>query len=191
MIKRIEYPFTEEKVRGLRVGDKVSLSGRVCTGRDRLHQYLAEGGKCPVSLRDGAMYHCGPVMLREGGEWAVRAAGPTTSIREEPYMAQLIERLGLRVIIGKGGMGEATRTACRDHGCVYLQAVGGAAALLASCIERVDGVHFLAEFGSTEAMWELQLQDVVTVVTMDARGHSLHRTVERRTRKTLNALLGE
>jgi len=191
MIKHIEYPFTEEKVRSLRVGDTVSLSGRVCTGRDRLHHFLSEGGKCPVSLRDGVMYHCGPVVLREGDRWVVRAAGPTTSIREEPYTAQLIEELGLRVIIGKGGMGEATRIACRDHGCVYLQAVGGAAALLASCIERVDGVHFLAEFGSTEAMWELHLRDLVAVVTMDARGYSLHRRVERKTRKTLNELLSE
>ncbi|MDP6490879.1 MAG: FumA C-terminus/TtdB family hydratase beta subunit [Kiritimatiellia bacterium] len=191
MIKAIEYPFTEEKTRGLRVGDTVSLSGRVCTGRDRLHQFLAEGGTCPVSLRDGAMYHCGPVVMQEGGKWVVRAAGPTTSIREEPYMADLIKSLGLRVIVGKGGMGEATRLACRDHGCVYLQTVGGAAALLAACIERVDGVHFLAEFGSTEAMWELHLRDLIAVVTMDARGHSLHRTVQRKTRKALNELLGE
>jgi len=191
MIKAIEYPFTEEKIRGLRVGDTVSLSGQVCTGRDRLHQFLAGGGKCPVSLRDGAMYHCGPVVMQEEDRWVVRAAGPTTSIREEPYMAALIESLGLRVIVGKGGMGEATRLACRDHGCVYLQTVGGAAALLAACIERVDGVHFLAEFGSTEAMWELHLRDLIAVVTMDARGHSLHRKVQRKTRKTLNELLGE
>jgi fumarate hydratase class I len=191
MIKRIEYPFTEEKIRGLRVGDTVSLSGRVCTGRDRLHQFLAEGGTCPVSLRDGAMYHCGPVVMQEGGKWVVRAAGPTTSIREEPYMADLIKSLGLRVIVGKGGMGEATRLACRDHGCVYLQTVGGAAALLASCIESVDGVHFLAEFGSTEAMWEFHLRDLIAVVTMDARGRSRHRTVQRSTRKTLNQLLSE
>lgn len=191
MMKQIEYPFTEEKIRVLRVGDKVSLGGRVFTGRDRLHHLLASGGACPVSMQDGAMYHCGPVVMREGGAWVVRAAGPTTSMREEPYMAGLIESLGLRVIVGKGGMGEATRVACREHGCVYLQTVGGAAALLAKCIARVDNVYFLAEFGSTEAMWELALRDLVTVVTMDTRGRSLHRTMERRTRKVLQGLRDE
>ncbi len=190
-MKQIDYPFTEEKVRKLRAGDTVALSGRVLTGRDRLHHYLASGGDCPVSFRDGAMYHCGPVVMREGDQWVVRAAGPTTSMREEPYMARMIAELGLRVIVGKGGMGEATRLACRDHGCVYLQAVGGAAALLAKRIAHVEGVHFLSEFGSTEAMWELDLSGLVAVVTMDANGRSLHRSMERSSRKTLKKLLSE
>ena len=191
MIKRVGYPFAEEKVRGLRVGDTVALSGRVFTGRDRLHHFLSTGGRCPVSLHDGAIFHCGPIVLKEGDGWVVRAAGPTTSIREEPFMARIIEQLGVRVIIGKGGMGEATRVACREHGCVYLQAVGGAAALLATSIERVDGVHYLDAFGPTEAMWELSVRDLTAVVTMDARGHSLHRKIEQATRKTLNQLLSE
>ena len=189
MIKRIEYPFTEEKVRTLRVGDQVALSGRVFTGRDRLHQELADGTASPVGLRDGAMYHCGPVVMKEGDGWVVRAAGPTTSMRQDPFMPRIIANLGVRVIIGKGGMGEATRAACREHGCVYLQAVGGAAALLAASIERVEGVHFLKEFGPTEAMWELMVRDLSAVVTMDTRGRSLHRTIERKTRKTLAKLL--
>ena len=178
----LTYPFTEAAVRALSAGDAVRVSGRVCTGRDRLHKHLAEGGACPVDLRDGALFHCGPVVVSKGAgglstssaSWHVVAAGPTTSAREEPYMARVIERFGVRVIIGKGGMGAATQEACARFGCVYLQAAGGAAALLAQQVKRVEGVHFLEAFGATEALWELDVEGVETVVGMDAHGRSLY-----------------
>ena len=169
-MKQICYPFSEGSVRSLRVGEIVRVNGCVYTGRDRLHKYLAEGGACPVSLRDGALYHCGPVVVPQDGGWRVVAAGPTTSIREESYMAKVIGQHGVRVIIGKGGMGPATHEACRRFGCVYLQAVGGAAALLAQRIVRVESVHFLDEFGATEALWQLEVENFETVVGMDAHG---------------------
>ena len=131
-------PLTEESVRRLRVGEAVELSGTMFTGSDAVHKHIAKGGALPagVSLREGIIYHCGPVVLRdEAGRWRVVAAGPTTSIREEPYQADLIRKFGVRGVIGKGGMGERTLAACRECGCVYLHAVGGAAQVLAECIK--------------------------------------------------------
>ena len=176
----ITVPLTEEKVRELRVGDAVAISGTVFTGRDAAHKYLHEGGELPaeVNLKDGIIYHCGPVVLKdEQGQWKVTAAGPTTSIREEPYQGAIIREFGLRGVIGKGGMGDRTLDACKAHGCVYLHAVGGAAQVLAECVVRVRAVHFLEKFGSPEAIWELEVKDFPAVVTMDSHGRSLHQEV--------------
>lgn len=189
MTQHLIYPFTQDKIRSLSVGDRVTISGRIFTGRDRLHRYLAEGGKSPVNLKAGVIYHCGPVVIREKGRWIVRAAGPTTSIREEPYMSEIIRRHGLTVILGKGGMGEETRAACAKYGCVYLHAVGGAAQVLADAVERIVGVHFLDAFGSAEAMWELIVRDFPALVTMDARGRSLHELIAAQSGRNLLKIL--
>ncbi len=176
----IKLPFTEQKVRELRVGDAVAISGAIFTGRDVVHKYLHEGGKLPpeVNLSDGIIYHCGPVVIKdEHGNWKVTAAGPTTSIREEPYQAQIIRDFHVRGVIGKGGLGERTLKACQEYGCVYLHAIGGAAQVLAECITRVRNVFFLKEFGSPEAIWEFEVQNFPAVVTMDAHGRSLHAEV--------------
>ena len=176
----LTLPFTEEKIRSLKVGDPVEISGIVFTGRDVVHKYLHEGGKLPdgVSFRDGLIYHCGPVVVKdEQGNWKVTAAGPTTSIREEPYQWQIIRDFGLRGVIGKGGMGDKTLAACREHGCVYFHGVGGAAQVLAESVKAVRNVYFLKEFGSPEAIWELEVDRFPAVVTMDSHGNSLHREV--------------
>lgn len=176
----LTLPFTEEKIRSLKVGDPVEISGIVFTGRDVVHKYLHEGGKLPpeVNLRDGLIYHCGPVVIKDGqGEWKVTAAGPTTSIREEPYQWQIIRDFGIRGVIGKGGMGDKTSQACREHGCAYFHGVGGAAQVLAECVKKVRNVYFLKEFGSPEAIWELEVERFPAVVTMDAHGNSLHKEV--------------
>ena len=188
-VKAIEYPFTTEKVAKLKLGDVVKVSGLVFTGRDRLLKHLAAGGKCPVNLKDGVIYHCGPVMKNNGGVWQVRSAGPTTSIRMEPYMPAVIKNHGIGVIIGKGGMGDETRRACKEHGCAYLQPVGGAGCVLAHSIEKVTGVHFTDEFGEADALWELIACDLEAMVTMDAQGRSLHRKIERASSTTLKKLL--
>ena len=193
MIK-LSFPFTEEKIRALKVGDEVLISGIVYTGRDAVHKYLHEGGALPpeVKLRDGIIYHCGPVVVPEtDGSWRVVAAGPTTSSREEPYMAGIIARYGVHVVIGKGGMGATTQEACRRHGCVYLQAVGGAAVSLADRIRGVRQVHFLEEFGATEAMWGFEVADFEAVVTIDTHGHSLYDDVAANSRRELDRLLAE
>lgn len=176
----LQIPISEETIRSLKTGDAVLISGILFTGRDVVHKYLHEGGAVPpeIKLKDGIIYHCGPVVLKdERGDWKVTAAGPTTSIREEPYQGEIIRKFGLRGVIGKGGMGDGTLAACKEAGCVYLHAVGGAAQVLAECIKRVRNVYFLKEFGSPEAIWELEVVDFPAVVTMDAHGHSLHKEV--------------
>lgn len=189
MIRQLTYPFSEATVRELRAGERVRVSGRVFTGRDRLHRHLAEGGESPVPLRDGAIYHCGPVTLPDGGGWRVVAAGPTTSIREEPYMATVIGTCGVRVIIGKGGMGAKTAEACREHGCVYLQAAGGCAALLAQRFRKVEGVHFLGAFGAAEALWVLEADGFEAVVGIDAEGGNLFDAIREQSGEKLKRLV--
>jgi fumarate hydratase subunit beta len=174
------HPFSKEQIRSLKIGDEVLISGVIFTGRDAVHKYLHEGGQLPpeVNLQDGMIYHCGPVVLKdEQGNWRVTAAGPTTSIREEPYQGEIIRKFGLRGVIGKGGMGERTLAACKENGCVYLHAIGGAAQVLAECIMSVQNVYFLERFGSPEAIWQLEVKDFPAVVTMDAHGNSLHAQV--------------
>jgi tartrate/fumarate subfamily iron-sulfur-dependent hydro-lyase beta chain len=173
-------PFTDEKIRALKVGDEVGITGIVFTGRDAVHKYLHEGGELPpeVNLHNGILYHCGPVVMKDDqGKWKVTAAGPTTSIREEPYQADIIGKFGIRGVIGKGGMGDKTLAACQKFGCAYLHAIGGAAQVLAECIKAVRGVYFMERFGAPEAIWELEVEDFPVVVTMDAHGNSLHRDV--------------
>ena len=169
-------PLTEEQVRGLKVGDVVLISGRAYTGRDAVHHHLMSH-EPPVDLRGSVIYHCGPVVAKEGDGWRVTAAGPTTSIREEPYQAEILKRYGVRAVIGKGGMGPKTLAGLRESGAVYLNAIGGAAQFYARTIERVEGVS-LMEFGTPEAMWHLQLKDFPAIVTMDSHGNSLHKDVE-------------
>lgn len=169
-------PLDEETVRRLRVGDFVEISGRIYTGRDAVHHRIFHGQAPPVSLRGQIIYHCGPVMVRDGDRWQCRAAGPTTSSREEPYQWKLIAEHGLRGIIGKGGMGERTRAACQQHGCVYLHAIGGAAQVYARCVARVDGVDWI-DLGSPEAIWHLWVERLPALVTIDAQGGSLHAEV--------------
>ena len=185
----LEAPFTEEKMRALKVGDLVEISGVVYTGRDAVHKYLHEGGKPPVDLRDAIIYHCGPVVVKEGGRWVVKAAGPTTSIREEPFQGPLMEQYGLRGVIGKGGMGPKTLAACQKVGACYLHAVGGAAQVLAECVTAVEGVHLMEEFGSPEAIWEFRVAKFPAVVTMDAHGKSLHANVASASAEVLARLL--
>ena len=174
-------------MRRLKAGDIVLLSGTVFTGRDEVHRYLHKGGTLDV-LQGGVIYHCGPVVLEEKNGPRVVAAGPTTSIREEPYQAEVIRRFGIRAVIGKGGMGGTTLQACRDHGCVYLHAIGGAAQIYARCVQGVDGV-FLKHFGSPEAVWQLRVQDFPAVVTMDSHGRSLHQEVAESSQGRLQAVM--
>ncbi|WP_342566385.1 fumarate hydratase [Paenibacillus sp. FSL R7-0345] len=174
---RLTTPISEEDIRSLRVGDVVILSGEMHTGRDALHKYLMDHDT-PVDLNGAVIYHCGPVMLKDDEGWHVKAAGPTTSIREEPYQGEIIKKFGIRAVIGKGGMGPKTLTALQEHGGVYLNAIGGAAQYYAECIKKVNAVDFM-EFGIPEAMWHLQVDGFAAIVTMDSHGNSLHADVEK------------
>jgi len=186
----LQVPVTEEAIRNLRVGDIVIINGAMHTGRDAFHHHvmhhdLPEG----INTEGGILYHCGPVVLKnDDGSYRVTAAGPTTSIREEPYQADVIKKLGLRAIIGKGGMGPRTLKGLQEHGAVYLNAIGGAAQYYAKCIRTVTGVDFLEEMGVPEAMWHFEVDSFPAIVTMDAHGNSLHADVEQATGEALSRL---
>jgi fumarate hydratase class I len=180
-------PLSEADVRALKVGDVVLLNGEMFTGRDAVHAHLMKNPP-PVDLHGAALYHCGPVMLKQpDGSWVTRAAGPTTSIREEPYQADVIRNYGVRAVIGKGGMGAKTLAAMKECGAVYLNGIGGAAQYYARSIDKVLGVHLL-DFGIPEAMWHLHVNNFVAIVTMDAHGNSLHAGIEQESGDRLAAL---
>ena len=132
----------------------------------------------PVDLNGQIIYHCGPVMLKdEDGNWHVKAAGPTTSIREEPYQGDIMKQFGIRAVIGKGGMGPKTLAALEEHGGVYLNAIGGAAQYYADCIKSVDGVDLTAIWYSRSNV-AFNVEGFTAVVTMDSHGNSLHEDVD-------------
>jgi fumarate hydratase class I len=182
----LSLPLSEEQARCLKVGDVVLLNGVLHMGRDMLHHYLLTHDS-PVSLQGSALYHCGPVVLNKNGEWIITAAGPTTSIREEPYQADILKKFHIRAIIGKGGMGKKTLDALKEVGAVYLSAIGGAAQYYARCIKNVIGVDFL-EFGTPEAMWHVEVENFPAIVTMDAQGNSLHAKVEEQSALVLSSM---
>jgi fumarate hydratase, class I len=182
----LNTPLSEAAVRALKVGDVVLLNGEMYMGRDQVHAYLMKNPP-PVDLNGAVLYHCGPVMLKQGDGWITKAAGPTTSIREEPYEHHVIRTCGVRAVIGKGGMGEKTLAAMKDAGAVYLHAIGGAAQVYARATEKVLGVHLL-EFGIPEAMWHLKVKNFLAIVTMDAHGNSLHADLDKKTGAALALL---
>ncbi len=185
--------ITEEQIRALKKGDIVSITGRVVTGRDVAHKYLKDAffyketydpkdaevlNELKTHLQGGILYHCGPVVVKdENGNYKFTAAGPTTSIREEPYEYDTIKLLGLRGVIGKGGMGPKTLKGCRDFGAVYLHAIGGAATYTARRVVKVHGL-LKEEFGTPEAFWIIDVENFECIVTMDSHGNSLHDSVE-------------
>ena len=204
---KLTVPISEKEIRKLTVGDQVLLNGVIVTGRDAAHKFLMEnfihGDPSKASaedrkvyerikelLKDGVLYHCGPIVgKKEDGSYYFVAAGPTTSIREEPYEAEVIEHFGLRGIIGKGGMGAKTLEAMKKFGAVYFHAVGGAASLIANSVKEVLEVHKL-DLGVPEAFWVIRVEDFPVVVTMDSHGNSMHTAVEEESKKKLEALLG-
>jgi len=192
--KFIELPLTRKDVLSLSVGDRVLLNGQLVTGRDRIHKFLFNERphvkEIPFDLKGALLYHCGPVIRRTDGGFTLIAGGPTTSIRVEMYEPQIIADYGIRGIMGKGGMGRKTLQALKDHGCVYLHTISGAAVYLADRIKRVAGVWKLEDFGMAEAMWILEVEDFPAIVTMDAHGRSLHEEIEEKSYEKLKRLLG-
>ena len=188
-MKILRLPCDERDVRSLKAGDAVEIHGLVVTGRDALHKFFADGGAAPRERKGAALYHCGSVAVRDGGGWRIAAAGPTTSVRENVYEPRFIAGTGVRVIIGKGGMDDATHEAMKRCGCVYVQAVGGAAALAASCVKKVLKVDHLDDFGAAEACWHLDVAGLRGVVAMDANGGSLFREVRAKSAARMARLL--
>jgi fumarate hydratase class I len=183
----LEYPITEEQVRKVKVGDIVVINGPMHTGRDAFHKHVVGHGS-KVSMKDGVLYHCGPVAMKDAsGNWTIKAAGPTTSIREEPYQADVIKQEGVRVVIGKGGMGKKTLDGLKDFGAIYVNAIGGAAQYYAEAIKKVTGMDY-EEFGLPEAMWHLNVEGFTGICTMDSHGNSLHAEIEQKSAAKLEEI---
>ena len=206
-MRGIHLPIRDEAVRELKAGDSVSISGVLLTGRDAVHKWMIDtfiertreptGDDTSVYeqikpiLSQGILYHCGPVVGGiDTGDYRFLAAGPTTSIREEPYQGRVMQHFGIKGVIGKGGMGDSTLAACASGPGVYLHAIGGAASLIAQSVRRVIGVYKL-EFGVPEAMWVVEVESFPAVVTMDSHGNSTHKTVASRSEEILNELISQ
>ncbi len=206
-MRTLNMPLSDETIRSLKVGDPILLSGIMITGRDAAHKWMVDtfikntrqpqGDDLEVYeaikrlLEGGVIYHCGPVVAGlDTKQYKFVAAGPTTSIREEPYQGMVMKHFKVKGVIGKGGMGPKTLTACQEVPCVYLHAIGGAASLIAQTVTRVLGVYKL-DFGVPEAMWVTEVKDFPVVVTMDSHGGSLHATVEAHSKAVLQELLAK
>ena len=190
-MKELKTPISREEIWQLHAGDAVRISGLALTGRDNALKYMVETlieGAKPLTTEDelicrelrevlagGAIYHSGPIVKKENGRWSFVSAGPTTSARAELYQDKVIAAFGLRVVIGKGGMGPRTLAACQQHGAIYLHAIGGAGVYNAARVTEVLDVFKEKEFGLPEAMWKIRLDGLMGIVTMDAHGQSLHR----------------
>lgn len=188
----LKLPVDERTVRELSVGAGLELTGRMITGRDAAHKWLLEEFREEVApfLEGTVIYHCGPVVRQlDEGTYEFVAAGPTTSIREEPYQSAVIEQYGLRGVIGKGGMGLETLEGLEKSGALYLHAVGGAAQVLAQAVKQVERVFMLEEFGIPEALWVIHVEKFPVMVTMDAHGGSLHSEVEESSKEQFDRLL--
>jgi fumarate hydratase class I len=199
---RLFLPTTDAEIARLKVGDQVLLTGTMITGRDAAHHYMLENfikHAPPESERQmfetlkkvlagNVIYHCGPVVAKENGKYKFVAAGPTTSIREEPYEHLVIEKFNVKGVIGKGGMGAKTLEACQKFKAVYFHAIGGAATFIAQSVKEVIDVYKL-DLGVPEAMWLIRVEDFPVVVTMDSHGGSLHAEVEASSKQKLDELL--
>jgi fumarate hydratase subunit beta len=205
MMKQITTPISDDVIRDLKVGDPVALSGMMVTGRDAVHKWMVEtfikkirapqGDDLQVYeelkkiLTGSIIYHCGPVVSGlDTKEYKFVAAGPTTSIREEPYQADVMKHFNVKGVIGKGGMGAKTLKGCEETPAVYFHAIGGAASYIAQTVTKVHGV-FKLDFGVPEAIWVIEVKEFPVVVTMDSHGGSLHAVVEESSKKVLEDLM--
>jgi len=207
MRMELQTPIQDEEIHRLKVGDSVLLSGIMVTGRDAAHKWLADNFINPAAnptsqdqevfdslkpvLHRGLIYHCGPVVSGlDTKEYRFVSAGPTTSIREEPYQADVMRMFNLKGVIGKGGMGAKTLKECADLPATYFHAVGGTAAMIAAAVEEVVAVYKL-EFGVPEAMWVIRVKNLPAVVTMDSHGASLHDRVREDSMRRLRELFDQ
>ncbi len=174
----LNTPLDEKTIRTLRAGDIVYLNGVIFTMRDKAHSKALElyrkGGTLPVSIQNGVIYHCGPVVRKIGDKWEIISCGPTTSYRMEEYESELITEYNIRMIIGKGGMGERTVEALSKIGAVYASFTGGAGVLAAQKIVEVENVHWL-ELGIPEALWVLKVKDFgPLIITIDSHKNNIY-----------------
>jgi len=190
----LKLPASDADIRKLKAGDEVAITGTLITARDAAHKYLidTDGAEVRDILNGGMVYHCGPVVKKDAsGKYSFVAAGPTTSIRTEPFEPPVIEKYHLRGVIGKGGMGAGTLAACNKFGCVYLSALGGLATTLARSVVEVPAVYKLEEFGVPEALWVIKVKGFPAVVTMDSHMKSIHDDIETASKRNFERLMAK
>ncbi len=170
-------PIQDEELESLNIGDIVYLNGCLVTSRDDVHQRLIKQHKeLPVDLAGMAIFHAGPIMQEikdKPGKYRVISIGPTTSMRMEKYEKEFIAQTGLKLIVGKGGMGPNTADGCREYKAVHTVFPGGCAVLAANCVEEVERVEWL-DLGMPEAMWVMRVKEFgPLIVSIDTRGNNL------------------
>ncbi len=184
-IHRIELPLEDrDRLRELRAGDTIYLSGRIVTLRDLGHrralEMLKRGEKLPIDLRGLAVFHAGPIVRRVGDRWEIVSIGPTTSARMDIYVYDLIKLGGVAIVLGKGGMGPNARRACCEFTAIYAELVGGTASLITKAVKEIEAVYWL-DLGVPEAMWVLRVENLgPAIVVIDSEGRDLHEEVMRR-----------
>lgn len=176
-VYHFKTPISEEEIRKLKVNDVLYITGTIVTARDQAHrralEYLKEGKPLPVNLEGLALFHCGPVVKKDGEKWVAVAAGPTTSTRMDIFEDEFIKNFKVRVVIGKGGMGKRTTDAMAKYGAVYGAFTGGAAILAAKAIKNVKGVEWI-DLGTPEALWIFEVEDFGPLtVAIDSHGNNL------------------
>lgn len=174
MKKILATPIRDEDIEALAVGEIVYLDGVLVTCRDVGHRRLIElGQELPVDLRGNAIFHAGPIVAKDGEGWRIVSIGPTTSMRMERFEEDFIGRTGVKVIVGKGGMGEATARACRRHKALHCVFPGGCAVLAATQVERIERVEWL-DLGMPEALWVCRVREFgPLIVSIDTKGRNL------------------
>ena len=173
-----KLPINVKQIRKLRIEDIIYVTGRIFTARDEAHHMMLEKEKkkIPFNPKEMALFHCGPLMKKIGGKWQVVSAGPTTSSRMEIFEDKFIEKYGINLIIGKGGMGERTEKALIKNGAVYASYTGGAGALAADKVEEVANVYWLDQLGMPEAIWIFEVNEFgPLVISMDSHGKSMYK----------------
>jgi len=204
-MKELVTPIKDEDILSLHVGDVVKLNGVGVTSRDMAHKYMVERlienrknlseedrriyNALKETLTGGFIYHSGPIVRMQEGKWKFLSSGPTTSIRTEVYQHKVIKHFNVKVVIGKGGMGELTLRACQENRTIYLHGIGGAGVLNAESVVEVLDVFKLDEFGTPEAIWKIKVEGFTGIITMDAYGQSLHQTLFKETMKRFESIL--
>ena len=179
-MKNLKTPLTEKDILELNVGDQILLEGTIFTARDKAHEFLLKEDF--EKINNAIIYHCGPLVKDK----KVISAGPTTSARMNIYTPKVIEKYGIKAIIGKAGMDDSVLEALKGK-AVYLSAIGGLGALYAKQITVKD--VYKEEFGMTDAIWELEIKDFPLVVTMDAKGNSLYKDIENKSKQVLKKII--
>lgn len=190
---KLATPLKREDIADLKIGDVVYLNGIVYTARDMAHirimKHLKERKKLVENFEGGAIFHAGPVVKKRNGKWEIVVIGPTTSMRMEPFSEMIIGKLGVKAIVGKGGMDEGTREALKKYCAVYLLSPPGCAVMQAKYVQEVLRVHWL-DLGVPEAIWVLKVNDWgPLVVVMDPHGENLLKKVKEKALKKMDKII--